>query len=134
MIASLRFLGLLALLLVAAGCATVPDATGPAGYGPRGDTVAIAPGVEGVEVLALREALAPDGTRRINLTLRSISVSRQTLRYRAIWFDDRGMEVRTSLSNWTRRVIDAGQSFEAVFVGPGPTARGLRIEIEKSPN
>lgn len=122
------------LLVLFAGCAVVPVAEPAPPSGPRVDSVAIAPGVEGVVVEAVREAFAPDGTRRVNLTARSTSDFRQVIRYRALWFDDRGMEMRTSLSNWNRRVIEAGQTFDATLVAPGATARSYRIELEKSPH
>jgi uncharacterized protein YcfL len=126
----------LALLVAVAltACAMVPEGDPAAPFPQRADAVHIAPDLEGVVVEALRETLAMDGTRRVNLTARSTSYSRQTLRYRALWFDNQGMEMRTILSNWNRRVIEAGQTFEATLVAPGAAAQSFRIELEKSPH
>lgn len=129
-----RILALVAACAALAGCATVPEDDASSIAGARADGVVLAPNMDGIEILSLREAVATDGTRRMNVTARSTSDFRQTLRYRALWFDANGLEMRTSLSNWNRRVIEARQTFEATVVAPGPAARSFRIEFEKSPN
>lgn len=130
-----RLLGVWCMLPVLAACVAVPSVQtqGAEPGSSASGRVVVAPEVEGIRILEVRQSLAPDGTLMVQWSAVSSAEWRQVLRYRAIWLDAQGLEMRTHLSNWNRRVIEPSQSFEALLVAPGPAAQRFRIEVAKSP-
>lgn len=78
----------------------------------------------------LTDHVLDDGTPQVVVYARSTSGYQRPLRYRALWSDNAGRPIATTVSNWSELNADGRRAFEMTFVGPGNRAHGYRIEIE----
>ena len=82
-----------------------------------------------IYVSRLNEQLLPDGALKVGVSGGSNVNYPQTLRYRARWYDQADLPIRTSVDNWETLDVGPEGAFEFTIVAPGPRAKRYVLEF-----
>ncbi len=123
-------LALVMALLLMVGCASKKVEEEPLWL----QRVQIAADAKQIKVIDVFENYSNDGTPIVTFAARSEAVFRQNIRVRALWFDEHGIPIRTTVSNWQLRTVNSKENFEIRFVGPSSRASKYKIEVQLNPS
>jgi len=126
-----------ALMLVAAGCATV-NSVEPANPESKpkmvndkriitDSTLNRIAYVEGVV-----EGTSPGGLKRVQVTLRNMTSNVASVSYQFNWVDDQGIVISSPTQQWQAVAIEGGQSVPIVSVAPTTTAKDFKLNLLES--
>lgn len=84
-----------------------------------------------VKVSNLLEKTAPNGFKQIAVEFTNYSSKARTIFYRCEWFDESGIRVETSLTQWTEGRFAARDSKQMLFTAPNDRAKDFKIRISE---
>lgn len=86
-----------------------------------------------VKVTNLLEKTAPNGFKQIAVVMTNTSSKPRTVFYRCEWYDETGMRVETSLTQWSEGRFAARDSKQFLFTAPNNRAKDFKVRISEDP-
>jgi uncharacterized protein YcfL len=83
---------------------------------------------DGIYVSTLTDVPTADGTLKVGVSVGSTLGMPIGVRYKVYWYDQNGLLIHTSVSNWEHLNLQAQGQYDFTFVGPGPQAVRYLIE------
>lgn len=123
-----------AVLLVAAGCRSTVNMTGPAEDRSRvaamDERVTTDKGLQRkARVEEVRESQVQGGLMKAQVRVRNTTSKPRRINCRFLWFDADGMRIETSLSSWRPKTLHGGESVWIDAVAPTAEASDFRFKM-----
>ena len=84
-----------------------------------------------IKVTNLIDHVADNGFLQIAFEFTNTSSRPRTAMYQIVWFDENGMAVTTSLSQWSEIRLNGRDSRQVRFTAPNARAQDYRIRFQK---
>ncbi len=85
-------------------------------------------------VVDVRETTVANGLLKVQVKLKNLDTEQRRVNYRFVWLDEDGMKVRSSLSAWRPKVLEAKETVWISAVAPQPNVNSFQFKMQEPKN